>query len=314
MWIQDLFGEFENHQHKTTAFCFSLHSDYQFIEIVETPLYGKVMLIDGRTQSSERDEFIYHEGIVHPAMLTHTAPQRVLCIGGGNGGVLRELVKYSSLKHIVLVEIDPQIVALSRQWLPFMSQGAFEDPRVRVIYQDGRQYLADTPQKFDVVILDLPEPLPNSPPCRLFTREFYTLLHSRLTEHGVLALQGGPANPCYLTLYLSVLTTLRTVFANVQPYTLYSPFFAIEWGLALCTVNAETTLPLPPSIIEQRLQERLTGDLRFYDSMTHQRIFALPKHLRAVLNRQGRPITDDSLLYRFDDKLEAVQDAIPLLQ
>jgi spermidine synthase len=186
-----------------------------------------------------------------------------------------------------------------------MSDGAFEDPRVEVIYKDGRQFLVETEEQFDVAILDLPEPLPGSPPCRLFTKEFYALLCSRLSRHGLVTLQAGPANPFYLTMSTAVMHTLRTAFAKVQPYTLLSPFFATEWSFALCTVDAAIQLPLDPHLVEQRLQERVRGELRFYDSVTHQHIFSLPKHLRIALEQGRHPITDDSLLYRFEKDLEA---------
>ncbi len=129
-------------------------SKYQTIDIVETRLHGKMLFLDGVAQSAERDEFIYHELLVHPAMFAHPNPEKVLVIGGAEGATLREVLKHQTVKRAVLVDIDGELVEICKQYLPGWHQGSFDDPRVEVVIGDGRDYVVKCNEKFDVIIID----------------------------------------------------------------------------------------------------------------------------------------------------------------
>src|SRR5438552_6007724 len=163
---------------------------FQHVEILQTAAYGKTLVLDGRIQSSQADEFIYHDALVHPGMLTTEGPPRTaLVIGGGEGATLREVLRYPSITRAVMVDIDGEVVDLCRRHLPEMHQGAFEDRRAEVRHEDARGYLEKTADRFDFITIDLVEPLEEGPACMLFTREFYTLVRDPLTPGGPMTMQ-----------------------------------------------------------------------------------------------------------------------------
>src|SRR5262249_24128660 len=180
--------------------------------------YGKCLVLDGRIQSSVADDFIYHETLVHPAMLLHPRPETALVIGGGEGATLREILRYPSIRRAVMVDIDQAVGRACRRHLPEMHRGAFDDQRVELRHEDARAWLQTTVERFDVAIVDLTEPLEEGPACLLFTREFYRLLSDRLTAQGVLALQAGMTKIGELPFYAAMAPTPVDVFPVVRPY------------------------------------------------------------------------------------------------
>ena len=190
-WFFETTTSVEGHAHAILRTIFALRTEFQQMEILETASYGKCLVLDGRIQSSIADDFIYHETLVHPAMVLHPHPETALVIGGGEGATLREILRYPSIRRAVMLDIDGRVVAACRTHLPEMHQGAFDDPRTELRHEDARGWLERTPERFDVAIVDLTEPLEAGPACLLFTREFYQLLSDRLTPHGTLALQAG---------------------------------------------------------------------------------------------------------------------------
>ena len=167
--------------HETTPF--------QQLELVETKLYGRMLLLDGFVQTTEREEFVYHEMMVHVPMLAHGAAERVLIIGGGDGGILREVVRYGTVKRIVQVEIDRRVIDFCRQVLPTLSDGAFDDPRLELVIADGAAYAKTAEEKFDVIIVDSCDPV--GPAEVLFQRDFYANLRGCLAKGGLLTQQTG---------------------------------------------------------------------------------------------------------------------------
>jgi len=261
------------------------------MEILETASYGKCLVLDGRIQSSVADDFIYHETLVHPAMVLHPGPESALVIGGGEGATLREILRYRSIRRAVMVDIDGRVVAACRDHLPEMHQGAFDDPRTELRHEDARGWLERTSERFDVAIVDLTEPLEEGPACLLFTREFYQLLSDRLTPHGTLALQAGMTKLGELDFYAAMNRTLQAVFPFVGPYQSFIPCFGTPWGFAVCG-KRDDPVALTTAVIDQRVAERVTGTLRFYDGLAHQHMLSLPVFLRKVIADCRRVITD----------------------
>ncbi len=290
-WFFETTTPVEGHFHAITRTVFALRTKFQQMEILETASYGKCLVLDGRIQSSAADEFVYHETLVHPAMILHPRPETALVIGGGEGATLREILRYPSIRKAVMVDIDEAVVDACRQHLPEMHRNAFADPRTELRHEDARGYLETTRERFDVAIVDLTEPLEEGPACLLFTREFYGLLSARLTAGGTLALQAGMTKVGELDFYSAMARTLREVFPVVAPYQSYISCFGTPWGFIVAAKAGEPGA-LSPDVVDRRVRERVTGELGFYDGLAHQHMFSLPKHIRQALARCRRVITD----------------------
>jgi spermidine synthase len=290
-WFFETTTPVEGHFHAITRTLFSLTTPFQQMEIMETASYGKCLVLDGRIQSSVADDFIYHETLVHPAMLLHPRPETALVIGGGEGATLREILRYRTIRRAVMVDIDQAVVEACRRHLPEMHRGAFDDARVELRHEDARTWLQTTGERFDVAIVDLTEPLEEGPACLLFTREFYRLLSDRLTARGVLALQAGMTKIGELPFYAAMARTLVDVFPVVAPYQSFVPCFGTPWGF-IVAAKAEDPRALDQAAVDQRVRERVSGELRFYDGQAHHHMFNLPKFLREAVASATRVITD----------------------
>jgi len=297
-WFFETTTPVEGHFHALTRTLFSLDTPFQRIEILETASYGKCLVLDGRIQSSVTDDFIYHETLVHPAMVLHPRPETALVVGGGEGATLREILRYPSIRKAVMVDIDQAVVDACRQHLPEMHQNAFADPRTELRHEDARAYLETTRERFDVAIIDLTEPLEEGPACLLFTREFYRIVSDRLTDQGVLALQAGMTKIGELAFYAAITRTLEQVFPVVAPYQSFVPCFGTPWGFIVASKRADPRA-LSLEGIDQLVRERVTGDLLFYDGLAQRHMFSLPKFLRRAIAAGDRVVTDaEPLLVR----------------
>jgi len=290
-WFFETTTPVEGHFHAITRTLFSQATPFQQLEIMETASYGKCLVLDGRIQSSVADDFIYHETLVHPALILHPRPETALVIGGGEGATLREILRYPTIRRAVMVDIDRAVVEACRAHLPEMHQGAFDDARVELRHEDARGWLEATRDRFDVAIVDLTEPLEEGPACLLFTREFYRLLSDRLTDGGTLALQAGMTKIGELPFYTAMARTLTGVFPVVAPYQSFIPCFGTPWGFIVAAKSGDPRA-LTPAAVDQRVRERISGDLRFYDGQAHHHMFSLPKFLREALATATRVITD----------------------
>jgi spermidine synthase len=163
---------------------------YQDLRIYDTDYFGKILTLDGAVQTTEKDEFIYHEMLTHPLVLSHPKPEKVLVIGAGDGGVLREILKHDIVKQAYLVEIDNEVILLSQRLLPSISKGAFtKDKRVKIIIADGAKFIRQTKEKFDLVIVDSPDPIGVAKV--LFSEKFYKNIFSILKDKGMMIRQTG---------------------------------------------------------------------------------------------------------------------------
>ncbi len=190
-WFLEVLGPDEGHLHSVKSVLFSKDTPFQHIEVIEFGDYGRSLVLDGKVQSTETDEFIYHEALVHPALLTHPDPAAVMIIGGGEGATLREVLRHRSVRRAVMVDVDQEVIDVSRRLLPAFHAGAFDDPKAEIIIEDGRRWLETHDEVFDAIIIDLSDPIEEGPCYRLYTREFYRLVSSRLADDGVIALQAG---------------------------------------------------------------------------------------------------------------------------
>jgi spermidine synthase len=294
-WYRETGTPYEFHSFAAKSFLFTGRTAFQEVAILDTQEYGKMLVIDGRTQSAEEDEYIYHEALVHPAMLTHPEPRQVLIIGGGEGASLREVLRYRSVQRVVMVDIDRELVELCQKWLPEWHQGAFQDPRVELVFADGKDYIEQTPTSFDVVIVDICDALEDGPALALYTESFYRSVQRRLAPGGLLVVQAMELSGLDYVDHVQVRDTLSLVFPVVRSYATFIPSFWADWGFLIAS-NGLDPAGMSPDLLMDRLRttgaagvESLAPQLQFYDPDAHVRMFALSKDVKARLNHQTLP-------------------------
>jgi spermidine synthase len=263
----------------------------QDVEIVETASYGRMLVLDGLVQSAEDDEHAYHEALVHPGMIAHADPREVLIIGGGEGATLREVLRYGSVERATMVDIDGELIALCKEHLDDWHRGSFDDPRAEVIIGDGRAFLEATDRTFDVVIVDITDFLDHGPALRLYTRQFYDLVASRLRPGGVLIVQALETATTDPEEHAMLVRTVGEAFPIVRSYTTFVPSFMFLWGFLVASETVDAAALTEPEV-DARVAARLSSELRSYDGITHRGYFAIPKDLRALIAEPG-PVLDD---------------------
>lgn len=258
-------------------------SSYQRYEVWDTPQFGRLFRLDGYFMTSERDEFFYHENLIHVPAITHPDPASALIIGGGDGGSAEELFKYPSMKHVVLVELDEKVVEIARTHLQAVHRGALDDPRLEIRIEDGLHYVEEVApakgESFDLIVLDLTDPI--GPAEALYTESFFRACKNLLNRHGAITLHIGA--PIYQPQrLLRLMKNLGRVFNNVMPYFMYIPLYGTQWGMAVASelLNPKT---LTAEDVEHRLRARGIRDLQYYNGDIHRAQFALPNYLRELL-------------------------------
>jgi spermidine synthase len=274
---------------------FSGKTRFQEVEVLDTIDFGRCLILDGKTQSSEADEFVYHEALVHPAMVAHPNPESVFIAGGGEGATLREVLAHNSVKSAVMVDLDGEVVEICRRFLPNHHRGAFDDPRVQLHFADARQYLENTEDTYDVIIVDLPDPQEAGPASFLYTQSFYSLLRRRLNPEGVAAVQSEQCMTGNLEAFTAISHTLGSVFPRVFPYHAMIPSFSLDWGFNVASLGPSPT-GLAALEVDRRLEERGCDSLWSYDGEAHLGMFMLLKNVRAALAEETRVITEDAPL------------------
>lgn len=267
---------------------------FQQVEIVDNDFYGRLLILDGKIQSAARDEYIYHEALVQPAMLRHDCPRRIFVAGGGEGATLREIFRHPSVERVVMVDIDEQVVALCREHLEQWHRGSFDDPRLELVISDARDHLAGSRECFDVIIVDIPEPLEDSPALKLFTRQFYALLQERLAPGGIIVLQAGDFSTVFIEGHCAFYNTVRQVLPHVHSYHAFVPSFNTDWGYIIAARDLDPGRTAG-GLIDSRIAERGL-ELRFYDEETHGYMFSVPRDIRERRERESTIIDDDQLL------------------
>lgn len=258
-------------------------SEWQDYEVWDTPAFGRLFRLDGCFMTSERDEFFYHENLIHVPGMAHAGLRKALIVGGGDGGSAEELLKYPGIEHIVIAELDEKVVEISRRYLDAVHHGSLDDPRVDIRIGDGMQYvMSDGPaagERYDLIVLDLTEPV--GPAEALYSEDFFRACGALLADDGALSLHIGP--PIFKPERVRELVQrLRRVFRFVRPYFLYVPLYGSLWGLATAS-NQLDPCALGSDEIERRLAERRIARLQHYNGAVHCAQFALPNHLRALL-------------------------------
>jgi spermidine synthase len=250
-------------------------TEHQDLIIFENERFGRVLTLDGVVQTTEGDEFVYHEMMAHVPIVAHGAARRVLIIGGGDGGMAREVLKHRAVERVTMVEIDRGVVDMSVEHLPSLSAGAFDDPRLDLVITDGARYVAETDERFDVIIVDSTDPI--GPGEVLFTAEFYADCKRCLTEGGIVVTQNGvPA--VQGSEVTNSWNRLGKSFADVWFYVAAIPtyqggFMAMGWASDDPAKRRHDV-----ATIEARFAP-LGIETRYYTPAIHQACFALPKFI-----------------------------------
>lgn len=279
---------------------------FQDAEIVETADFGRALILDGATQIFQRKEFQYHEPLVHPALAAHPEPERVLIIGAGDGGVLREVLKHSCVAHVDMVELDGEVIELCREHFPEVHAGGFDDARTRLHVADGRAYVeglaseANASKKYDVILMDMTDP--QGPSTMLYTREFFAAVsHALADERGVFAMHAESPEDRPVA-FASILRTKAAVFELVRPCYHFVHQYASNW----CFVHssrATDTLAVAAATIDARLRERGVGDLQIYSGAVHHAMTTGRPYIDRILAESSAPVITDAAP-RFPDEFE----------
>lgn len=295
LWFHDTINPNFVQMHRVRDIVYSATTRFQSLDIVETCNFGTCLILDGKLQSSDKDEFIYHEALVHPAMISHHSPVNIFIAGGGEGATLREVLAHRTVGSVVMVDIDEEAVNICRRFLGPWHADSFDDPRVQLLHMDARNYLANCDGRFDVIIIDLTDPIEGGPSYLLYTQEFYEAARSALSPDGVLSLQAGSCSYGEMAAFSCVINTLRAVFPQVWPYQCHVPSFGGSWGFALASCKAGS-ICLSSEEVDGTIPSRMPRGNRFYDGITHRSMFSLPRYLRDELHRAGKIITDQAPL------------------
>jgi len=253
-------------------------SAFQDVEVHDSKAFGKLFRLDGYFMTSEKDEFFYHENLVHMAALSHPRPQRALVVGGGDGGSAEELLKHPSIERVTLAEIDASVVDISRKHLASVHRGSLDDPRVDLRIEDGFAYVRNARERFDLIVLDLTDP--GGPSTPLYTVDFYRACAARLAEDGAMTLHiASPiAHPDRIR---SGLAALREAFPIVRPYLASIPLYGGLWMMACCATTLDPAAHSATEI-DRRIAERSIRDLQYYNGDVHSAALALPNFVRAL--------------------------------
>jgi spermidine synthase len=256
---------------------------YQTAEILQFAHFGRALVLDGKLQSAERDEYIYHEALVHPALCAHCRPRRVLIIGGGEGATAREVLKHPTIEEVVMVDVDDQLVALAREHLHSWHRGSFSDPRLDVVICDGHEFIKSAMHSYNIIIVDIVDSFEDGPAEALYTAEFYRTLKERLAPGGILVVQGMECDTSEWQGHLRARLSLKELFGHVRSYMTFIPSYGSTWGFVMASDSVDGRALGVGEIDDTIARRRIAGQLLFYDGKTHQGLFAIPKDLRILM-------------------------------
>jgi spermidine synthase len=285
LWINEYITPWDIYAHGVTKVLAYKKTAYQEMYVVETGAFGKGLVLDGKWQSCTTDEFIYHEALVHPGLIAHQNPQRVLVLGGGEGATIREILRWKSIEKVMMIDIDGEVVEACKEHLPEMHQNAFDDPRVELVIADALEVLDTTSETWDIVISDLSDPIESGPSFALFTKEYFAKLKRVLNPGGYVMVQAGPISSPEITDHARLVNTLKAVFTNVTSLSAPTTSYGRSWGFALCSDRAINTQP-NSNLVDKLLAEKTTGGFRFIDGITLLGTMQTPLYIRQAISTE----------------------------
>lgn len=248
---------------------------YQSVLIFDNPVFGRVLVLEGIVQLSEKDEFIYHEMLVHPILFSHPKPERVLIVGGGDGGTLREVLKHP-VKEVVMVDIDKKVVELLKKYLPFVSDGAFKDKRTNLIIGDGLKFIKQYKNYFDVIFIDGNDEVGAA--TKLYGEKFYKDVHKALKKDGMVSAQIGSISLDFETLVNRACKRFRKLFLFVEIFKLTMPSYHCgEYGFVAASKKIDF-VKVSSQVMKRRFKKiEAKKKFRYYSPEIHWASMVLPK-------------------------------------
>ncbi|CAL5439601.1 unnamed protein product [Camellia sinensis] len=276
-------------------------SEYQDIVLLDTKRFGKVLVIDGKMQSAEVDEFIYHECLIHPALLCHPIPKKVFIMGGGEGSAAREALKHRAVEKVVMCDIDQEVVDFCRRYLTANKQ-AFGNKKLNLVINDAklvgwcdknkRAELEERKEKYDIIVGDLADPVEGGPCYQLYTKSFYDqILKPKLNHNGIFVTQAGPAGVfTHKEVFSSIYNTIKQVFKYVLAYTAHVPSFADTWGWVMAS---DQPFCIDAGEIDKKIEERIVGELLYLNGASLLSSSILNKTVSKTLKNETHVYTEE---------------------
>lgn len=292
LWINENITPWDIYSHGIKEILVYQKTPYQEMYIVESESYGKALVLDGKWQSCVGDEFIYHESLVQPAMITHQFVKKALVLGGGEGATIREILRWKSIEKVTMIDIDGEVVAACQKHLPEMHQNCFDDPRVELIIDDALKVLDEISGGWDIIISDLSDPIEEGPSFPLFTKEYFAKLQKVLSPQGLVIIQSGQVSPPFIKYHARLVNTLKAVFPQVNSYCAPTPTYGSPWGFAICGNQVLNTFP-DPIFVDNLLATKTTGKLRLIDGQTLLGMLQTPLYIRDAIAKYTDVYTFD---------------------
>lgn len=290
-WVSEFISPYDVYWHGVTQVLAHRQTAWQDMLIVESGSYGRALVLDGKWQSSEKDEFLYHEPLVHVPMVIHGSARRVLILGGGEGATAREALKWRSVEKVTMVDLDREVVEACRQHLACMHQGAFDDPRTELIIADAAEFLEQTPPgSWDVIISDLSDPIEEGPSFKLFTLEYFEKCRRALARDGVFVIQAGPVAPPEMAMHVRLNRTVHRCFGWATSYCSYVPTYGSPWGFVLSGNRPEPPV-VNPAEVDRLLSHAVSRPLRMFDGQAMLGLLSIPRHLRQAIEQETQIYT-----------------------
>lgn len=281
VWFTERSDEIALSLRHTGNILFREDSPYQKVEVYETFAYGKMLTLDGMVMTTEKDEYVYHEMMTHVALLSHPAPKKVLVIGGGDGGCVREILRHENIEKAVMVEIDGAVIEACKIHLPDIA-ASFEHPKLELLVQDGIEYVKNSPnESFDIVIVDSTDPV--GPAEGLFTAEFYRDVYRILAPNGIMIVQSE--SPRFkVRVFQEIYACFREIYGKdrVHTYLIYVPTYPTgTWSVAYCAKGAVHPTQSYDASRAKEFSEK--HKLKYYNEGIHVGAFMLPNYVKNLL-------------------------------
>ena len=278
-WISETLYPAFQQRFEASRILFRSQTDLQDLAIFENPYFGRILVLDGAIQTTTRDEACYHEMLAHVPVFAHGNAKNVLIVGGGDGGALRDVLKHRSVERATMVEIDGSVVEMCREYLPSLSDGAFDDPRAEVVIADGVRYVRETDRRFDVIIVDSTDPV--GPAVPLFSDDFYRDCRAALTDDGIVVCQSGvsfvqPGEARETHRRLARLFDDAALYLTQVPTYAFG-FMTLGWGARSGHARATDAATLRRRFAEAGIETL------YYTPDIHAASFSLPAYLERAL-------------------------------
>jgi spermidine synthase len=290
MWLTEVITPWDMYMHGATKVLAYRKTQFQEMYIIESGSFGKALMLDGKWQSAQKDEFLYHEGLVHPPMILQGDPKKVLILGGAEGATIREVLRWKNVERVVMVDIDGEVVEACKELLPEMHQGAFDDPRVELIIDDAQKFIETTTEKWDVVLSDLSDPIESGPAFALFTQEHYQQVSQILAEGGFFMLHSGPLFLTELYMHARLANTVKSVFPHVESAWCYATSYGLPLSYVMASKQAFSAMPDPVES-DRIIAEKTTGGLRMLDGRSLVGMLQVPLHIRKLVEEETEVYT-----------------------